>query len=273
MAGTDIAAIRRRIYERLEPEGRTAPGLSWENKLIVALVLLAVMIAILDSEETVAAQWGPWLVGTELVVTGVFVIEYVARLWVAGENPRYRGVGGRLRYLVTPAALVDLLAIAPVLLGMFGGESLVLRLVRLLRILRIARLGRFSRAATAIAEALVARRYELVMSVVISGILLLITSTLLYIVEGGVQPEYFGSIPRAMWWSIATLTTVGYGDVVPVSGLGRLLAGGTALLGIGLIALPTGILASAFSDAIQRQRAAEKKEQEEKSASQAKRES
>src|SRR5690606_15866140 len=154
-----------------------------------------------------------WL---EVAVTVAFVIEYGLRLWVAGENPLYRGPVGRLRYMVTPAALVDLLAIAPVLLGPFGGETFVLRLIRLFRILRVARLGRFSRAATAIAEALAARRYELVMSVVISGILLLITSTLLYIVEGGVQPEYFGSIPRAMWWSIATLTTVGYGDVVPV---------------------------------------------------------
>jgi voltage-gated potassium channel len=260
---TRIAAIRRRIYERLEPDLRTAKGLSWENKLIIGLVLLAVMVAILDSEPTVAAEWGSLLVGLELVITILFTFEYVTRVWVAGESEQYRGVAGRLRYMATPAAVIDLLAIAPVLLGAFGGETLVLRLARLLRILRIARLGRFSRAVIAIAEALGARRYELAMSVVISAVLLLITSTLLYIVEGEAQPDYFGSIPRAMWWSIATLTTVGYGDVVPVTGLGRTLAGMTALLGIGLIALPTGILASAFSDAIQRQRAAEKREKKE----------
>jgi voltage-gated potassium channel len=92
------------------------------------------------------------------------------------------------------------------------------------------------------------------MSVMIAGVLLLVSSTLLYIVEGDGQPEAFGSIPRAMWWSIATLTTVGYGDVIPVTAIGRLLSGLTALLGIGLIAMPTGILASAFSDALQRQR-------------------
>lgn len=132
----------------------------------------------------------------------------------------------------------------------------LLRLLRLLRLVRLAKLGRYSLAIGAIGDALRDRRYELGASVAIAIVLLLVTSSLLYVVEGEVQPETFGSIPRAMWWSIATLTTVGYGDVVPITALGRTLAGATALLGIGLVALPTGILAAAFSDALARRRAA-----------------
>lgn len=133
-----------------------------------------------------------------------------------------------------------------------GNEAFLLRMFRLIRIIRVARLGRFSSALQAINEAVHARRFELMMSFAIASMLLLLSSTLLYIVEGGIQPETFGSIPRAMWWSVATLTTVGYGDVYPVTTIGRIFAGLTAITGIGLIAMPTGILASAFSDAIQK---------------------
>jgi voltage-gated potassium channel len=143
-------------------------------------------------------------------------------------------------------------------LTFFGNETSILRLFRLIRILSLAKLGRYSSAIRAMAEAVKSRRYELLMSLAIAGMLLLTSSTLLYIVEGDAQPATFGSIPRAMWWSIATLTTVGYGDVIPVTVVGRVLAGLTAITGIGLIAMPTGILAAAFSDAIQRQREARK---------------
>jgi len=149
---------------------------------------------------------------------------------------------------------VDLAAVAALATPLLAGDAAALRLFRILRILSLARLGRFGRAFSALGEAVRARGYELVASAAVAGTLLLLTSTLLYLVEGVAQPDAFGSIPRAMWWSVATLTTVGYGDVFPITGLGRLLAGATAVTGIGLIALPTGILASAFSDAIQKRR-------------------
>lgn len=185
----------------------------------------------------------------------MFLIEYGARIWVAAENPAYAaGWRGRLRYVVSPTALVDLLALSPMLFVAYGSEVFLLRLVRLARILRLARLGRFSAAAAEIAAALRSRRYELGMSVALAGLLLLVSATLLYVAEGQHQPESFGSIPRAMWWSIATLTTVGYGDVYPVTPLGKVMAAITAVAGIGLIAMPTGILAAAFSDALQKRR-------------------
>jgi voltage-gated potassium channel len=155
----------------------------------------------------------------------------------------------------SPAGLLDLLALLPLLLAVVGPEAFVLRFARMLRILRFSRLGRFSGALSLLSEALASRKDELFVGVCVAAALLMLSATLLYVVEGQAQPEAFGSIPRAMWWAIATLTTVGYGDVAPVTWLGRVCAGFIAVLGIGLIAIPTGILAAAFSDATQAQRA------------------
>jgi voltage-gated potassium channel len=142
----------------------------------------------------------------------------------------------------------------PIFLTALGAEAFLLRLARLLRILRLARLGRFSVAMSSISEAIGSRRHELLLSLGVAALVLVISSALLYLVEGGVQPDNFGSIPRAMWWSIVTLTTVGYGDVFPMTAVGRILAAITAVTGIGLIAMPAGILAASFSDAMKRQR-------------------
>lgn len=118
--------------------------------------------------------------------------------------------------------------------------------------MRLARIGRFSQAWTSLFEAISKRGSEIAISITIAFILIIISSTVLYLAEGAAQPEEFGSIPRAFWWSVATLTTVGYGDVTPVTGLGKVFAGITAILGVGLVAMPTGILAAAFSEAFQK---------------------
>jgi voltage-gated potassium channel len=253
---------RAAAYRQLDATAWPHSGLSPVNRVIATLICIAVALAILESEPVVLAGREAWFATSELLFTVVFLVEYVARAWVAPENPRYADRFGRLRYLVSAPAVIDLLALSSIFLTMMGTEAFFLRLFRLLRILRLARLGRFSSAMRAIGEAIRSRRYELVMSLGIAGLLLLTSSTLLYLVEGEVQPATFGSIPRAMWWSIATLTTVGYGDVFPVTPFGKMLAGATALTGIGLIAMPTGILASAFSDALQRQRDAAAKRDE-----------
>jgi len=191
----------------------------------------------------------------EWVFTGFFLLEYAARVWVQGENPMYNeGLIGRLRYVVTPAAVLDLLAIAPILVTFAGSEAFLLRLFRVFRVLRLARLGRFSQAMGNVIEAIRSRRHELWLSVGAALVLLVLSATVLYLVEGEDQREAFGSIPRAMWWAVATLTTVGYGDVYPVTVLGRIFASITAIAGIALIAMPTGILAAAFSDAMQGQK-------------------
>ncbi|MFY0612267.1 MAG: ion transporter [Hyphomicrobiaceae bacterium] len=240
------------LYRMLEPSAWPARGLSPINKAVMLLICVAAVIAILESEPTLYIGNESLFLTTEIVLTGIFLVEYIARVWAAGENAAHQGVLGRLRYMLTWTALVDLIALLPIFLVFLGNEAFLLRIFRLIRIIRVARLGRFSSALRAINEAVHVRRFELMMSFAIASMLLLFSSTLLYIVEGGVQPATFGSIPRAMWWSVATLTTVGYGDVFPVTTLGRVFAGLTAITGIGLIAMPTGILASAFSDALQK---------------------
>lgn len=253
-----MSDLRRRLYLELEPNERRH-GLSPLNKLIVIAIVVSVIFAVVESEHAVYESHPALFHGIEVGFSILFLVEYLARLWVAPEDPRFRGRLGRLRWALTPAALLDLLAVTPVLLHLLGGEAYVIRMVRLVRVLRLAKLGRFTQAWRALSEAVHARRYELMVSIAVALFILLITSTLMYIVEGHSQPEVFGSIPRAMWWAIATLTTVGYGDAVPITGFGRVLGGITAVTGVGLIAMPAGILAAAMSDAIHARRHAEHK--------------
>lgn len=242
------------LYAELEPSARHKPGLSVANRIICTLIIASALFAVIETEhEFVGNHIGAFL-ALEMAITFVFAVEYLLRAWVSSENPAYGpGLKGLLRYLVSPAALLDLAALAPIVFALAGSQAFLLRAFRLLRILRVARLGRFSRASRYMRMAIVSRREELVLSVGVTVLLIFASSTLLYLIEGGLQPRQFGSIPRAMWWAVATLTTVGYGDVYPITPLGKVLAGLTAIAGIGLIAMPAGILAAAFSEAARRE--------------------
>jgi voltage-gated potassium channel len=252
--------LRQTLYVSLFPEGRNLPGLTLTNKVICVLIVAAALISILETEAVIHGFYENFFYTVEIFFLIVFSIEYVARMYAAGEDPRYRGIPGRIKYFFSPWALIDLLALAPSLIGFFVGNAFMLRLVRVFRLLRLSRLGRFSEAWSALARAIQERAHELMLSAGVAGLLLLLSSTLLFVSEASVQPHDFGSIPRALWWSIATLTTVGYGDVTPITTMGKLFAGLTAIAGIGLIAMPTGILAAAFSDVFQRRRSSRKEQ-------------
>lgn len=248
-------SLRRRFYRWLEPTAWDGPGLSPLNLALVALICIAVFVVVIESEPSIRALNEAAFQWADLIFSLIFLLEYVARVWVVAERPGFQdGWRGRLRYMRTWPAVLDALSLLPMLLAVVGTEAFVLRLFRLLRILRLARFGRFSQAIAAIGAAVQERRFELATSVLIAFMAVLVSATFLHLCEGAGQPATFGSIPRAMWWSVVTLTTVGYGDVYPLTALGKFFAGITALTGIGLIAMPTGILAAAFSDAIQRQR-------------------
>ena len=255
-----MSDLRRRLFHELEPSHREA-GLSALNRFIVVAILVSVAFVVVESEPAIHDSHPILFHAVEILFGLVFLVEYVARVWVAAEDPRYSdGLRGRLRYAMTPSALLDLLAVTPLFLHVIGAEAYVIRILRVVRVLRLAKLGRFTIATRALSHAVHARRYELMISFGVALFILVLTSTLMYIVEGHTQPEVFGSIPRAMWWAIATLTTVGYGDAVPLTTPGRILGGLTAVTGVGLIAMPAGILAAAMSDAIHTRRAAEHKE-------------
>ncbi len=249
-------SVRQRVFRLLEPRPHGAAGLSLVNKLLIGCIVFASAFAVLETEPTLHDGREGLFRAAELAFGAIFTAEYLVRLWIAPENPAYAGRRlARLRYAVSPAAIIDLLAIVPTLASLgVGGGSVLLRFFRVLRILRLAKLGRMSDAWHDLAAAIHERRHELLLTVSIAGVVLLVASTLMYWAEADAQPDKFGSIPRAMWWCIVTLTTVGYGDVYPVTLLGKSLAGLVAIAGIGLIAMPTGILAAAFSDVVQRRR-------------------
>jgi len=231
--------------------------LSPTNRVVVWLVAFSSALAVLETEPTVENLAPRAFARLEWAIAILFMAEYLIRLWAEGENPKFRGARGRLRYALTPAAIIDLLSFLPSLVVPFlPGTSnfMLLRIFRLIRILRLARLGRFSAAMRHLAEAVSSRREELLLSLMLACFVLVFSAAAMYLLEGDSDPRTFGSIPRAMWWSVCTLTTVGYGDAYPHTVLGKICGGLTSIAGIGLIAMPTGILAAAFSDAFQRSR-------------------
>lgn len=250
-----LRSLRLAAYRQLEPTAWPRNGLSPVNLFLSLLIVIAVLAAVVETEPTVAAGQQELFGDLELLFASIFLVEYAGRIWTVVENPRFAGYRfPRLRYAITPIALIDLAAIVPAFFAFGGASSLILRFFRVLRMLRLAKLGRTSRAWARVREALHERRHEFGIVLMLVGLTLLISSSLLYFAEADAQPEKFGSIPRALWWSIITLTTVGYGDVYPVTTLGRFFAAVIALTGVMVIAIPTGIFAASFSEGLQRHR-------------------
>jgi voltage-gated potassium channel len=242
---------RRRAYQQLDPRAYSQPGLSPTNILITILIIAATFVAILETEPVLRTHFQGAFQHAEFCFVAIFVIEYAARLWASAERGGWRG---RLEFFRSPAAIIDLLVIAVSLAPFVTANVAVLRLVRLFRIARLAKLGRFSEAMQSMSEAIHSRRFELGLTVALAVGLMLFGASALYLIEGELQPDKFGSIPRALWWAVITLTTIGYGDVYPLTVAGKMVASLMAFAGIGLIAMPTGILAAAFSDALERRR-------------------
>jgi len=182
-----------------------------------------------------------------------FTVEYVLRAWSCVEDERYRGpVRGRIRFLLRPMALVDLLAVLPFYLPFWGMDLRSIRVLRMMRIVRVAKVARYYTALRVIRNVFVTQKEELVLTSTVMVMLLVVASSLMYVCENAVQPEVFSSIPATMWWAVATLTTVGYGDLYPVTVVGKMLGSVIAVLGILMFALPAGILGAGFMDEIQK---------------------
>lgn len=253
-----VSDLRRRTFEVLRGTRAVDPIARWVNAGIIALILVNVAAFVLESVGTVAAQYSGVFTTLEVGSVIVFTVEYLARLWASVEDPATpHPVWGRLRWSITPLALVDLLAIAPFYAGALLVLDLrVLRILRLLRIARVLKLARYSRSLQTMGRVLRSKRRELGITLFACALLLVLAASLMWIAEHEVQPTAFPDIPHALWWAIVTLTTVGYGDVVPVTTAGRLIAAVIALIGVGLIALPAGILASGFVEELTQERQA-----------------
>ncbi len=239
---------RREVHDILEVGGDAHPAGRVVNVFIVILIFLNAIAFAAETVDHVAARYGAYLDAFNVFSVMVFSIEYVLRLWSAVEIPmlsRMPRWQARLRFAVRPIMIIDLLAVLPWYLQPFF--SMDLRSLRVLRLFRLLKLVRYSPALQTLGRVIEDEYRALLGALLVILILLLFSSTVIYFLERDAQPDKFGSVPAAAWWALSTLTTVGYGDVVPMTPLGKFVGGIVMLLGVGMIALPVAIIATGFS--------------------------
>lgn len=239
---------RNKVYKLFAPDkgGETGHIVDWFIMILIAVNVTAVIFETLDP---LSSAFGTYFYWFEVFSVAVFTVEYLGRIWSAVENPDYSGpISGRISFARKPLLIVDFLAIAPFYLTAIGvaADLRFLRALRLVRLLRLLKLARYSHSLQSMSIVLRDKKPDLVISLFANGLLLIIASSIMYYLESNVQPEAFPSIPHTMWWGVATLTTVGYGDVHPITPMGQFVGAIVAVLGIGLFALPASILASGF---------------------------
>ncbi|MFI5202376.1 MAG: ion transporter [Candidatus Kapaibacterium sp.] len=225
----------------------------WVHITIASVIILSMISVILETEPALEQNFRVYFYAFEVFTVIIFSIEYILRAWSIVEEPGFNHpITGRLKYLVTPLALVDLIAVLPFFIpAIIPIDLRFVRVLRLIRLVRVMKLGHYSRSLTHISKVIRSKKSELAASLFILAILLLFASTIMYYVEHEAQPVAFRSIPAAFWWGIETLTTVGYGDVAPITVLGKVCAAIIAVLGIGLFGLPTAIIATGFLQEVQ----------------------
>jgi voltage-gated potassium channel len=241
-----MKGLRTAAFRLLEPSisgDRTAKVVEFA---LIGLVFLNILAIVLESVHDINLEYSGAFHNLEVFSVVVFTIEYVLRIWTAPENPKYNY--RRRKYLGSGMAMIDLLSILPFYLTFIPVDLLFLRVMRLFRLFRLLKIARYLKALNIMQAVFRERREQLLVSIMFILFLLVVVSTLMYYVENEAQPDKFSSIPATMWWGIETLTTVGYGDMIPSTPFGKVLGGLIAILGIGLFALPAGIFSSGLTE-------------------------
>jgi voltage-gated potassium channel len=249
-------SYKEKCYEILEshalifPAGRIVAG------ALTLLIFLNVIAAVIETDNGLFTNYGPSFDAFAMFSVGVFTIEYVLRVWVCTCNPRYSApVTGRLRYMASPVAIIDLVVIAPFfLLPFLTGFPGIFKFIRFFRIFWIVKLTHYSRSLKTFGRVFMAKKGDIFTAFFVMIVLLIISSSLMFFAERTAQPAKFSSVLASLWWGVETLTTIGYGDMVPVTPLGKLIGGTVMMMGVGLFALPAGIFASGFFEERNRQR-------------------
>ncbi len=247
--------VKKHIFEVLELSLADNKVDKAVDTFIILLILLNVLAVIMQTVDGLA-EYAQVFRYFEIFSIVLFTIEYLLRLWSSTAEEKFKGIiKGRFRFATTPLAVIDLLAVLPFYLPfLFGFDLRIIRVLRLFRVFSLLKLTRYSSSLKTLSNVFRTRREELTIVLTAVAILLVFSSSLVYFVENEVQPQAFSDIPQAMWWGIVTLTTVGYGDVAPITTAGKVIAGIISLLGVGLFVLPAGILASGFAEEIQKNR-------------------
>jgi len=245
--------LKQNIYYLIDGEKGNHKSDAYVDIFISILIILNVVAVFFESYENLEQQYKTILYGFELFSIVIFTTEYLLRIWTA--ELKYTTVSSgkaKLKFIFSAYGLIDLVAILPFFLPLlFKVDLRILRSLRLIRLLRIFKLGRHSSSLKLIGGVLKDVKYDLAVTTFVVIILLVISSTLMFYLESDSQPEAFSNIGQSLWWAVATLTTVGYGDIYPITTGGKILSGVIALLGVGIVALPTGIISSAFVEKIQ----------------------
>jgi voltage-gated potassium channel len=245
--------LRYRVYEILDQSLAGDRVAALVHRVIVALIIGNISAVVLETVPSLSARFEPLFLSFEAISVSGFFVEYALRLWASVEHPELQHLPAwraRLRYALYPSATIDLLAILPFLLGVFLPSDL--RAFLVFRLARYFKLARYSPGMASLIDAVWAERRALIACLVILTGAVLVAACAMHLAESNEQPDNFGSIPAAMYWAIITLTTVGYGDVVPITPLGKVVASITAVAGLVMLGLPAGIIASAFAREIQR---------------------
>ena len=236
----------KNIYNQLN-FGQSKKSFSILQKILILLIIASSIIVIIETENDIYLKYQNFFEYSKYFFGIIFSIEYLIRVITCGYIKKFRGIGGRISYILSFWTLIDLLAILPLFISGVN-ETFLLRLFRLIRLFSVIRFGRYSNALKNVLDAISDRKQELIFAIAISATVLIISSTFMYLLEAEHQPEAFGSIIRSVWWAAAALTTVGYGDVYPITALGKIFAVISAFSSIGIVALPAGILAGSFTE-------------------------
>jgi len=249
--------LKQRVYDIFESDNPDPKDIA--NKIIdwtvIVFIFLSVISVILETVPWVHTQ--PTLVHllrvVEIVSVVVFTLEYILRFWSITIDPRYsQPFWGRIRFFFTFMSIIDVMAIAPFYFTAFAGMTMIdlrfLRMLRMVRLLRVLKLARYSAAIQNIFKVISLKKADILVAISIVIMLTLLSSSVLYFVEHEAQPDKFTSIPDSMWWAICTLTTVGYGDIFPITWLGKIITAFITLLSLGIIALPAGIIVTGYQE-------------------------
>lgn len=250
--------LRQKVWEIVEAtefEDKSKKQLDYFDIFIFVLIILNAIAVILETVKSIEQNYSEYFFWFEIFSVIVFTIEYLLRVWACTSQEEYsHPFYGRLKFIFTPLALIDLLAILPFYLSFTAIDLRFIRTLRLFRLMRVMKLVRYSSSISLLGKVLKSRKEELIVTASIVLLLMILSASFMYFAEHEAQPEAFPDIPSSMWWAIVTLTTVGYGDIFPVTALGKIFAAIIAILGIGMFALPTGILGASFIEELEKRR-------------------